>query len=520
MNSKIHLLVSGEPEEKFRSFVYSNLKGDYYISLETIRESFLASSEFFDIEFCLAVVEDSVLYALVGGGGAIFLKRNGKNIPLLRTLKGTASLVSGNVRPDDLFELNTSVAERTFSAYEQDSKPNQSIARQKIANFIDKLLSKIPEPKITISKENDRAKKASLVGFVLLLMLGVSIYFGLQRRADIIRRSEYEPKLAAAEHDLKESLELAMISRSRSRELILRASSLTKELLAAGIKDQRLDNLAAEISKHLGKIAGIYEMTPGVFFDLTIIVPAFEGSDMALSGNELRVLDSKQKRLVGIGLPGKATRVIAGPNYLPDALRTVAYENRSFVLSSDGVREVTKEVELVIKSEWNPENVLLEAYAGNLYVLDRSANQIWRYQGVVGGFLEKKAWLGEGFKKDTSDAFAWAIDGAIWTVNKRGGFKVYSLGAPQAFSVRGSPSPFNNIEDIYVKEKSNLLYVLDSGSKRVSVIRKNGDYVAEYIASELASANKIAVDEGNRLLLFLANGKLYFFDLKHLDENS
>ncbi|OGM32699.1 hypothetical protein A2803_01440 [Candidatus Woesebacteria bacterium RIFCSPHIGHO2_01_FULL_44_21] len=513
------LLVTGATEE-FASFVKNQLSGDYYNSLAGIRESFLAEKRFEDVEFCLCVIAEEVLYALVVGGASLVLVRGGARTSLLKTLKSTASVVTGYVEPGDAFELETSAGKRLFTA--QEPMAEQVAIKQRAARVIDRLLEHLPERRIIIhgGEGNTRARKASLVGIILLVVLGISVYFGVQRRADTLRREEYSPKLSEARHDFEEARELSGISSSRARELILRAHQTTKELKSQGVEDEELNSLASEISGFLGPIAGIYEEPANVFFDLSIVAAGFEGVDVALSGGELRILDAAGRRLVGMEVESKSTNVIAGPDYLPDALATAAYESRSFILSTDGVREVTGDVELVVKPDWSASDVLIAAFAGNLYVLDRGNNQIWRYPGVSSGFLEKEEWLGEGFTIDVSEAVAMAIDGSIWTVDKSGDFKVYSMGAPATFAINGNSQPFSEVVDLFASEESKFIYVLDRGNSRIAVSKKNGDYIGDYVAPELSAATSLVVSEEDGLILFLADSKLYSLEAKHLESTS
>lgn len=523
-------------KDAFYEFIKQGVNENHFESLNSIKEKLSIDDKFGSEEFVFAICNEGKMFSLVANGASLFLVRDGRKIPLLRTLRGTSSVVSGKVQEGDLFVVE--IENEKFSFPEgEDSQPTATIAQDNInissektklnhalAGTIDRLLDKLPERKIVIHGDdykNSRARKASLVGIILLVILGISIYFGMNARRDKLAREEYEPRLLSAIHDYEEALELAPLSQSRARELILASRKVANELTNEGIVDERLSELSSNITSHLGSIAGIYDDKAEVFLDLSIVSNGFQGSDLAFSGGELRVLDATNRRLVGIEVANKRTNVISGPDYLPDAISTAAYADRSFILSSDGIREVTDEVSLVIKpDEWDANDILFTAFAGNIYVLDKGNDQIWRYQGVRGGFLEKEAWLGEGFTRDTSDAAFLEIDGSIWTLDKSGGFKVYSLGAPASFSITNETSPFLDISGFYTNEESRFIYVLDKGNSRVSIIEKSGLYVSEYIAPELADATDLVVDEESRLILFLANGKLYAINARHLENSN
>lgn len=530
-DAQVDLFVEGESGEALYALVSNALHSDYYAALTNIKQSISVDERLKNVEFVLSVISGGTLYALVGGGAVLWLVRQGSAIPLLKTLKSTSSVVSGRISETDVFEVETSTSKESFQKQavktptpeieELPAVGKETTPKGKLVGLIDNLLDRLPERKIIIHGDdykNTRSKKASLIGIALLGVLAVSIYFGMAQRENKLRIEEYEPRLLTAIHDYEESIELVSLSQSRARELILSSRQQALSLKEEGVVDERLTKLMNDISMHLGEIAGIYDTPAEVFLDLSIISSGFQASDISFSGGVLRVLDSKNKRLAGIDVSNKRTNVIAGPDYLPDALSTAAYADRSFILSSDGIREVTSEVDLTIKPDgWDPKNVLIYAFTGNIYVLDRDNNQIWRYQGVRGGFLEKEPWLGQGFTRDTSDAAFFAIDGSIWTVSRSGEFKVYTLGAPATFSITNETSPLEEIAGFYTDDESDFLYLLDRGNARIAVIEKSGVYVSEYMAPELQNATDLVVDEEHSKILFLADGKLYSIEAKHLE---
>ena len=417
--AEFSFLAEGHSAESVFQYIKEYSSDGSYESLERLKENIQKRADFIDVEFCLCVLNKGFFYALLGGGASVYVVRSGNVYPLLKTLRGTASLVSGKMQEGDHFELETSNSRKIFPDQEEEegfsqpefapAAPKEGSIKLKIAGAIDSLLTHLPERKIVVHGDESgirrRSRKASYIGVVLLIILGVSIYFGVKQHGETVKKQEYEPQLLEAEHNLQEAISLSTLSHDRARELILASKKEADGLKKQGVEDERLDSLVSDISDHLGSIAGIYDEPAEVYMDLSIISSGFEANDLAFSEGLLRVLDGKSKKLAGIETDTKRTKIISGPDYLPDAISTVAYADRSFILSSDGIREVTGDPDLVIKPDgWDPKNVLVYAFAGNIYVLDKTENQIWRYQGVRGGFLDKEAWLGEGFNKDTSDS--------------------------------------------------------------------------------------------------------------------
>jgi len=504
--------------ENITSFLSS--QSEFYDSFKKVKDGLEENQEFKEVEFCICIIQNDFLYLLAGNGASFSLKRDGATYKLLETQKGSSKILSGRVKNGDVYELGAGKV-ATLEVNEVSSQePEKSSLKEVAANIIDKILTKLPERRIIVHGEDSpgigRAKKASIIGIIFIVILGISIFFGLKQRDKALARQEYEPTLAQAVRDYEQALELEPLSKARARELILSSHAAAKELQAKGIQDERLTKLLGDISNSLPQIAGIYQSSANLFLDLSIVASGFRGNDIAFSGGILRVLDTSAKKLVGIETANKRTNVISGSEYLPDALATTAYADRSFILSSDGLREVTEEVELVIKSEWDTANVLVAAFAGNIYVLDKGSNQVWRYQGVANGFLGKEGWMGEGYNFSLGSARDWSIDGSIWTVTDEKEILVYSQGVPIIFNITGQTSEFSNIVSIFASEESEFVYVLDKDNARIAVIRKNGQYIGEYITPELANASSVVADEEQRLLIFLADSKLYSLEAKHL----
>lgn len=506
--------------EQISSFLNNHGKDGFYDSLEKVKESLKNGDEFKEVEFCVCIIQNNFLYLLAGNGASLSLSRNGASYKLLETQKGTSKILSGRMKTGDIYELNAGKVATLQVDEVLPQEPEKSSLKQVATGIIDKVLTKLPEQRIIVHGEDSPrtsgAKKASIIGIIFIVILAISIFFGLKQRDRALAREEYEPTLVQALRDYEEALDLEPLSKSRARELLLSSREAAKELSGKRVEDERLTKLLEDISNSLAQIAGIYESPANLFLDLSIISSGFKGEDIALSGGILRVLDTSAKKLVGVEVANKRTNVISGPEYLPDALATAAYEDRSFILSSDGLREVTEEVELVIKSEWDTSNILVSVFAGNVYILDKGNNQIWRYQRVASGFLEKEGWMGEGYNFDLGSARDWSIDGSIWTATDDNEILVYSQGVPIIFNVTGQTSEFSNIVSIFVSEESEFVYILDKDNARIAVIGKNGQYIGEYGAPELANASSVVVDEERGLLIFLAESKLYSLEAKHL----
>ncbi|RJR28629.1 hypothetical protein C4564_04695 [Candidatus Microgenomates bacterium] len=397
--------------------------------------------------------------------------------------------------------------------------PNVNLHRRRVARLLDRMIRIFPDRKIKIQGDtvtldvHRRRKRSTFAGVGLLILLSISVYFGAQRQSAQRAREAYLPRLNIAREQLSEAVNLSGLNIPKARELLLSARETAKSLVDEGVVDSELNSLVVDISSALGEVAGVYEQDASTFLDLSLVSSGFLGNRIDISDKDIRVLDTSAKKLVNISAETKKTEVIAGPEYLPDAIDTFAYTDRSFILSLDGIREVTSDVELVIKPEWEPKNILAHAFAGNVYVLDKDNNNIIRYPGVRSGFLEGEDWLASGIDVDMSDAISWSIDGNIWVLYASGIVR-YGQGLPTNVVVQGLAGELGEVIDMFTSDSEKNIYLLNAANSRVVVIDKEGFFVAEYISPELSSAAQIVVSEELGKIFFLSDSKLYYLDIK------
>lgn len=391
-----------------------------------------------------------------------------------------------------------------------------------IAKAIDRIISILPTKENYIrsdlkNPENDKKRKtATIAGFILLLLLVVSIFFGIKQKSLRDTRAKYEPKLLEISHNLNEAKNLSSVNDAKARDLILKAKDDINSLKKENIKDIRIDTLATEVENALGQIAGIYQDAPVLFRDLSLQSSGFKGDDLALSDDRLVVLDKAGKRLVSVNLLTKSTNPEAGPDIMPNAYKVGAYSDRNFVTSNNGVWEIGAKAGIAVpKDDEINENSLIAAYAGNIYLLNKNNSKVWRYPGEGGAFMSKQNWFGAGIEPDLSDVISWVFDGNIWMLTRDGDILRFGNGSPINFSLKNMDKDVSGIDITTIKD-SKYLYILDSGNSRVLIVDKEGKYKAQYINEKIKDTIKIAVSEKNKKIILLQGSNLYSLDIKHL----
>jgi uncharacterized membrane protein len=443
--------------------------------------------------------------------GAVFIKFNKKNIfsfiPKLKIMRREKSI--------------------TQEEYEFEPKaPKKSVVRR-----ITKLL---PGKGVYIQRDGESVetrksrKLAVSVGAILLLLLAVSIVFGIKQKTDKEKRSRYESRLVQAKHNLEEAVSLFSLNPERSRELFVESRNLARELTNEEVTDSELDELIGKLEENSGYILGEYEVTPELFVDLSLLTSGFEGKDVAVSEDIIYVLEKEGQKVASVAIDSKKTQVIAGPDDIDSSDSIAAYSGKAFVVTKVGVFKIIdqsseqtsrgkpRRVSLAIEKDWDG-GILPYAYAGNFYILEKDSSNIWRYPGIEDTFGGRGTWFGSGVEPDLSNVISWTIDGSIWLLSSSGQISKYSLGRSEAFGISGVNPELETPVGLYTNEDLEYVYILDRENSRVVVLTKSGEYRAQYKSSEISSAVDLAVSEKEKRIIVLVKDKLYSIEIKHKD---
>jgi hypothetical protein len=155
------------------------------------------------------------------------------------------------------------------------------------------------------------------------------------------------------------------------------------------------------------------------------------------------------------------------------------------------------------------EVVSVQTWAGNLYVLDGSNKQIWKYQGTESGYGGRQKWLGEGEQEKVGEVRSMAIDGNIWVLGNQTLTK-YTRGLGERVNLSGWDKYWGLKVKMVTNEFSKKLYILDPENKRVVVMNKSGEYEGQWINENFGQMKDVVVDE--------AAGKMYLLDEKKMWE--
>lgn len=524
-----------------------------------------------DVEIVASSVVNGVVYSAAGGGGRVLICREGATGTILVSEEEGIIASSGFPKANDMVLMATKLffenvsqgaiktaltSENTESAIEtfapavraatnlgclgaivikfkdeifSEAKTTTAETQvgpkiniqEKISGIFKGLIKRLPQKSVYVKSElNDevviQSKKVTFsVALILILILIVSIGFGVRQKKINDIKGRYIGLLATAESGIDQAISLASVNPERSRELFVESEQKLNEILALKVKDSKVNDLQNKINTSRAAVLGEYLSSPELFLDLTLLSSGFTGDVVSASGGNIYILDKNGKKIVSVAISTKKSKVVAGPTLINEAFDLASYEDRAFVLMSDGIYEISgNESTKVVEKTWGGD-ALIKAFAGNIYVLDKSGNAIYRYAGSGNAFSDQQSWLAGSTRADFSDAAQWVIDGSVYVRFPNSKVAKFSLGSPQNFTVTGAVPEIGSMDAIFADADNADVYLLDKAGKRIVVTDKKGKYIAQYISDQISGVTGIVVSEADKKIILLTGDKLFSIEIKH-----
>lgn len=442
----------------------------------------------------------------------VTLLRDGNTCKLLETGNQKSS-ITGVPKEKDVYTLGKS--ESILTGKTDDLL---IITFEKVNIFPNlKKLFKIPKQSFVV-KDNSineavpQGRKTTLtVGVVLMVLLLVSVVFGMKQKKLKEFNSKSEILLTQALNDYNEAVNSLSLDKEKSRELFTSSKEVANKLSEDGYRSESLIKLLEDINSQEGDILGEIKSTLNEFLDLTLQTSEFNGDELSSSGEDIFIIDKNNKNIIKVGIINKSAEIFAGSSDVNDTLEIGSYEERLFLLKGDGIYEVKNKATKILEKDWEDSKMYL--YAGNIYLIDKVNNSIFRYPGIQNGFGEKSDWMAPGIDADFSKVKDVTIDGAIWLLSSSGKVSKFILGSPQQILLKGLIGQLDNPTAIYTNENCKYVYILEKDKGRIVAIEKNGEFKVQYVSDDIKNAKDLVVNEEEGKIVLLIGPKLMYIKI-------
>lgn len=550
--------------EKISQDFFSSSETSVAQALKTSVENNLqAILEKAEVEIITGVFLDKFAYFTIWGKGRVCILREGKLLPVLIGREGGISSCSGKMSVGDIFALGTHeffsvndyeelarvlapkdlnlAAESLTTQAHNSSLPglaasiieigeSQEVFEQIVEvqekkslklptlpkanfSFLKNAIARLPDHiKPRSEKKEERPRKtAVLVGSILIFVLIISVFFGIQQRQGKQSTQKLEEKLSQAQTLYNDSVVQKDINPGQARTLFAQAQGIMLELEKDYKDNESFKTLKSKIDTDAGIILGKITEEPKSFFDLTLIRSDAKAEELFIADTRLVALDQTGRRLLTVSTSGRETSAVGGQDKLPQAKSASFYGNRYLVLTDQGVKRIgrdgTTDSLIEADSDWG-NAVKITTFGGNLYILT-SDGKIWRYSDTGTAFANKAEWSKEaaGSSKD------FAIDGFVWVLGEDGAIKRFSRGELASFQVKNLEQPLNNALALYTDEELDSVFILDRG-RIVEFNKQTGEFEKEYTHEQINGVVDLVVSKADSKIYLLAQSKILELPLR------
>lgn len=301
-------------------------------------------------------------------------------------------------------------------------------------------------------------------------------------------------------------------------EEIKKASEKLKELESLDPKHQKVLDTRRKFDERSSEILKIYKnFDLELFMSLDLIRGSFQAKRMSFSVDKILILDDTEKSLVSIGIDLKSPDILAGRSQLGDVKLASINGSNVFTYSFDkGLINIDMDTDKLITVSapdegWGQIQDIF-GFSDNLYILDSGKNMIWKYVPTQTGFSQKQEYL-RG-KADLSGGKRLMIDYSVWVLTSEPDVLKFTAGNSDFYAISGLDEPLAQIDGIFVTEDLDSVFILDKLKNRILVTKKNGEYLSQYIKSELGKVDDFFVDEEKKFIYLLIENKIYKTPLK------
>ncbi|KKP47191.1 MAG: hypothetical protein UR39_C0005G0004 [Candidatus Woesebacteria bacterium GW2011_GWA1_33_30] len=395
-----------------------------------------------------------------------------------------------------------------------------------LENGEEKLITKIDDQKIfqennifinpdpIYDATSEKRKTTFTVGILILILLIVSVVFGVNQKNKKEFRDESERLLSEALKSYEKSIDESSLDITIPRQLFVSAREIAFKLRDDGYKDEKLTNLIDNISSKESLVLGEQQVDVKEFLDLSLQTNGFNGESITSTGEEMFILDREIKSVIQVDLSTKKAKIVAGKDKLDGVKQIASYEDKLFSLTNDGIYQINSEKTKVKDMDWGESLIYL--YSANIYLIDKTANQVFRFSGSPQGknltFSDKQDWLAPGIEMDLSKVKDVVIDGSIWLLSSSGKVTKLTNGNPMAILMKGIIDEINNPTAIYTNEELKYVYILEREKGRVVILEKNGNFKMQYTSDAIKEAKDLVVSEKENKVILLISSKLMYFE--------
>ncbi len=353
------------------------------------------------------------------------------------------------------------------------------------------------------------------IGLVILIIIVLfwSVGLGVTRRQEGQANEKIKKSKELITQKLDQAEEVAFLNLSRAQVLINEAKtelgSLKKEV---GDKRKEIEEINNLIKEKENKIVKKEDKKFLEFFDLTIDKKEAKGTKFYLNDDVLAILDKDQGIIYLLSLTKKSLEKVSSLEIKSSNLIASYQENTFFYVPTKGVYKINKDnkAKIVINfdKDWGKIGDMT-IYNGNIYLLDKEKNKIYKYMAGVEEYGSRNDYLKSDESISLKDATSMMIDSSLYV-----GFPDYTAkftaGVRETFKTSFPDENFS-LNKVITSKDLEKVYSWDKNNSSLYILGKNGTYERQVQSSILAKGEDVVVYDN--IAYILIKEKIYEVNL-------
>ncbi len=378
--------------------------------------------------------------------------------------------------------------------------------------------------------KNNKQKIKNKYKIIVILFLFSIVGFSyelhkikLQKIAELNKEKYEEIKKSIEQKENQAEASLLYNNEDNAKTLFIEIKKLLSEYpQETEYQKNEYTEFSKKLSEQLDKVRKIVDISnDNLVLDFSEVNKNSKVNEIILNANNIYASDPDQNSIYIVDLNSKETTTITDLNdklnkikypILNDDTHLYWFNNDSIVKLNTDTEEIFS-IDLSRKAESNI--VAMSTYNGRTYMLDNGSSQIYRYEKGDNGFSSYSRWLNK--KEDLSNGVSMDIDGYIYVLDKDGTIHRFLKGAISDFNQDIIEPPLQSAQKIFVSKEKDFIYVLDSNNSRIVIFDKDGRFIEQQKSKDLQDIKDFTVDEKNKLIYILANNKIFFIPIDHLE---
>lgn len=365
------------------------------------------------------------------------------------------------------------------------------------------------------------ARQRLLIGVVAALVvfgvLGGWFYYAQRVKAEQeLWNAVYDQ---AADKKNRAEADLVYGNEDRTRRLLQEAQDTVNGL---DEKNQDRKNAKAKLTQEIRDVLDKLKRElkvekPELLASLAVDAPSGALQGLAVWNGKLYAADNAGKAMLEVEPSSKAVKRIDIPSDAGDivslspgasALYVLTSSKKLFSMNASGVFTA-----LALPSGNKLQSAKdLYIYNARFYLLDPSANMIWRYSPTGNALGQETPYLKQT-SQNLAGATGLAIDASVYVSFENGTVKKYLSGAEEAWTLSAAEPAVGNAADVWTSSDAERVLIADAAGKRILVYRKDGRLINQITSPEFKGPVAVFGDPAAKKLYVIDANRVYRFDL-------